>query len=296
MTVCIAAIYNNNSIICVSDRMITGGYGDITFEPPIPKILQFTSAITALTAGDQNIQMQVYNRTRKMVDEKIAKNPEEWLSVADVARMYSDNFYEVRAEMIEGEVLSQYGLTMDSFIAKQKEMNQVLVNTLTNRIDRFQTDHMGSINTVITGIDDVGGLNTPHIYVIRNGKISCHDKLGFTSIGIGASHAISHFMLSSYSRFESEPKALLTIHQAKKKSEVSPGVGHETDMCIIGPGKGQFTSIVPIKGLNILKDLDGFYEAYTRKIKHLDKSTEKKIQDYLKKISSPPNVEQKAIS
>ncbi|MBI4080691.1 MAG: hypothetical protein HY430_02870 [Candidatus Levybacteria bacterium] len=295
VTVCIAAIYNNNAILGASDRMLTGGYGDMTFEPPTPKILSITNSIAVMTAGDQNIQMQVFQEAGKIVREKIKEDPSKWLNVSDVAEIYSKCFYELRKKLIEKRILSQFNLSFDSFISKQKDMSAGFVDMITRNINRFDIDYMRDrgVETIITGIDDSG----PHIYVVTNGDISCNDKLGFASIGIGGNHAISHFMLSAYSRFDSESKALLTIHQAKKKSEASPGVGKETDMCVIGPPVGTFTMLLPIpNGKNIVKDLDRFYKAYTQGIDRLNKKAEDDIKDYLSHLSPPASSKQEASS
>ena len=289
MTVCIAAIYDNASILGASDRMVTGGFGDIEFEPPAPKILNITNSIAVLTAGDQNIQMQVFQKAYRVVGEKIKAQPEKWLGVSDAAEIYSGCFYALRNKLIEDGVLLPYNLNYDSFISKQKEMNIDFVNRLTNKIDRFPREYIGDIETILAGIDETG----PHIYVVRNGIINCNDKLGFASIGIGSNHALSHFMFSSYSRIASEPKALLTIHQAKKKAEVSPGVGEQTDMCHMGPNPGSFKMIAePIFTKPIVRDLDNFYKKYKKQIKLLDKKTEDKIKDYLRNLTPPPQPKQ----
>jgi hypothetical protein len=263
--------------------MVTGGYGDITFEPPVAKILPITNSIAVMTSGDQNIQMQVFQEASKIVGEKISADPSKWIAVSEVTEIYSSCFYKLRNKLIENRVLSQYDLTMDSFISRQKEMSSEFVDMITTNIDRFDVDYMRgqSIETIIAGIDDLG----PHIYVAEDGKIDCYDKLGFASVGIGSFHANSHFMLSKYSKFSIESTALLTIHQAKKKSEVSPGVGKETDMCIIGPQKGSFTQLLPFSGLDIVGDLDKFYGRYTKAIDRLNKSTENQIKDYLTQLA-----------
>lgn len=277
MTVCIAAIYNNNAIFGASDRMVTGGYGDITFEPPAPKILNLTNSIAVLTAGDQSLQMQVFQKVGKMIAQEIAAEPAKWIDISHAAEVYSKCYYELRSKRVEEHILSPYSLTFDTFISRQKEMSQGFIDTVTSKIQRFIND-LDSIETIITGVDDTG----PHIYVVKDGEINCHDKLGFASIGIGSYHAISHFMFSSYSRVSSETKSLLTIHQAKKKAEVSPGVGKDTDMCIIGPDKGTFNMITkPPFPTDIVKDLDGFYGRYKKKIGRMDEKTEKDIQNYI---------------
>ena len=152
VTVCIAAIYNNNAILGASDRMVTGGYGDITFEPPNPKILPITNSIVVMTAGDQNIQMQVFQKASKIVGENISANPSQWINVSDATETYSKCFYELRNKLIENNILSQYNLTLDSFISKQKEMNREFIDMITTSIDRFDIDHMRDqrIETIIT--------------------------------------------------------------------------------------------------------------------------------------------------
>jgi 20S proteasome alpha/beta subunit len=289
MTVCIAAIYDSASILGASDRMITGGYGDIEFQPPAPKILNITNSIAVMTAGDQNIQMQVFQKAFQVVRQRIQDQPDKWVSVSDVAEIYSKSFYGLRNRLVEEGILLPYNLNFESFISKQCEMNQDFVDRIINRIDRFPRENIGAVETILAGIDDSG----PHIYVVRNGIINCNDKLGFASIGIGSNHALSHFMFSSYSRIATESKALLTIHQAKKKAEVSPGVGEQTDMCHIGPQPGTFKMIAePAFTKPIVKDLDNFYRKYKQQIDLLDKRTEEKIKYYLQNLNPPPQPKQ----
>ena len=282
MTVCIAAIYNDNAIFGASDRMVTGGYGDITFEPPIEKILQLTNSIAVLTAGDQSIQTQVYYKAFKIIREIITADPSKWVDISNAAEIYSKCFYEVRNKLIEDNILSSYNLTFDSFYEKQKLMDKDFIYMVNSKIDRF-IKNLNGIATIITGIDDSG----PHIYVVDDGEVGCHDKLGFAAIGIGAYHATSHFMLSGYTHSLPEEKALLTIHQAKKKAEVSPGVGKETDMCVIGPLKGSFVLIThPSFPIKIIKDLDNYYKSYKKSIKKIDNRNEEKIRKYLAEMET----------
>jgi hypothetical protein len=264
--------------------MVTGGYGDITFEPPASKILNLTNSIAVLTAGDQSLQLQVFQMASIEIGKLIAAEPAKWIDISRAANIYSKCFYKLRKKLIENQVLLPLGLNYDTFITQQKVMDKDFINLVISKINRFIND-LESIATIITGIDDTG----PHIYVVENGEVSCHDKLGFASIGIGSYHANSHFMFAKYSREEKESKALLTIHQAKKKSEVSPGVGKDTDMCLIGPQKGTFTLITkPPFPTDIVKDLDDFYKKYKEKIEKMDKQTEKDIADYInKQVASP---------
>lgn len=286
MTVCIATI-NNGMVIMASDRMITAG--DIEFEPPVEKLLWLTSSIAVLTAGDQSIQMQVFYRAYKMLWEKIAED-QKWVDVSLAAEIYSKCFYDLRNKMIEDSVLSTYNLTFDSFLKRQKEMSDGFFNEINNNIQRY-IYNFESVAAIICGIDTsaphvISG-TSPHIYVVNDGEISCHDKLGFVSIGAGRNHAESHFMLSKYSVSIEPSTALLIIHQAKRKSEICPGVGKDTDMFIIG-GLGKNAPLSQLFKEDMVKKLNGFYIEYTDKIEALNRDTEKQIGDYFSEITKMP--------
>jgi len=287
MTVCIAAIYNGNSILGISDRMITAG--DVQFEPPSPKIVDVTNSIVVMTAGDANIQTQLLNTISPIIINKVNAEPQKWISVSEVADLYRNTYIKIRSDLAEKAILSPYGLDYDSFISRQKSMSDEFVNDLSYKLRQFSIE---AAHTIVAGLDESG----PHIFVVRNDNVSCDDRVGFAAVGIGSNHAISHFMLSGYTRSSPEPKALLTIHQAKKKSEASPGVGQDTDMFVLGPNLGTFNMLVPVPdtSLDVIKDMDGFYKKYKAKIARLDKETEIKIKDYLARLTEKTSPTQQA--
>ena len=283
MTVCIAAIYNTSSILGISDRMITAG--DIEFEPPQTKIFALTSSITLMIAGDYNLQTQIYLKANEEVQKKIAFNPKKWVSVKEVAEIFRDTYLELKREAAERAVLQPFGLTYRTFVEQIKHFTPTLIDSITYDLKNFS--FLESIETIITGIDDNGA----HIYTIRDGEITCDDLIGFSAIGSGSNHAQSHFMLSRYTRFVSEPTAILTIHQAKKKAEVTPGVGEDTDMFIIG-GLGTFMMIYPIEDIDIVKALDNFYKKYKKGMEREYKKAEEQIKKYLVEINKAnPNTQ-----
>jgi 20S proteasome alpha/beta subunit len=280
VTVCIAAIYNNNSILGASDRMISAG--DITFEPPVSKIMPLTNSIAVMTAGDQGFQMQLFRMVEKRVSDYLDHTPEKWLDVASVADYYKKSYYAIRDAAIEDKILSRFGLNYASFLSTQQSMHPQFLQMLKDSIESFDDTSIGKVEVVIMGVDDSGA----HIYEFDNGHINCKDKVGFAAIGIGAAHALSHFMLSGHYINNSEAKTLLTLHQAKKKSEVSPGVGRDTDMCLIGPRKGTFIMLdASVFDRSIISDLDQYYERYKESIKDLDLSFETTIKEYLNELT-----------
>lgn len=283
VTVCIAAI-NNGVVITASDRMVTGR--DIEFEAPIQKILWLTSSIAVLTAGDQSIQMQVFYRAHKMLWEKI-EEIQKWADVSLAAEIYSKCFYDLRREMVEKAVLSKYNLTFDSYLKSQKVMSDMLFNEINNDMQRYiyNFEHVGAIICgVDTSMPHIINDTSPHIYVVDDGEISCHDKLGFVAIGGGENHAESHFMLSKYSTSMKPSTALLIIHQAKKKSEICPGVGIDTDMYIIG-GLGKNAPLSLLYKEDIIKKLDDFYNDYKNKIEILNQKSKGQIGDFINEIT-----------
>lgn len=85
------------------------------------------------------------------------------------------------------------GLDQDSYVAK----NQQLSEELNSRIARDLVNYeVPPVEAIITGVDTSGA----HIFVVTNGEESCHDNLGFATIGIGAGHAASYFMFQGHTR------------------------------------------------------------------------------------------------
>jgi len=85
------------------------------------------------------------------------------------------------------------------------------------------------VEAIIAGVDGSGG----HIYFTNKDCVRCHDSVGFAAIGVGGWHADSQFMFAGYAKWASVPKCLLLSYVAKKRAEVAPGVGQETDMFAI---------------------------------------------------------------
>lgn len=278
MTVCVAAIAGTGAILGISDRMITAG--DIEFQPKQEKIRQVTTSIAVLTAGDAGIHELIYARVYKTVVEWVADEPSKWISVEKVAGLYRDYYIQMRKDEAERKILLPLGYTFETFKNDQKNIAPKLLENLTYQLQDFKIE---SISTIVVGIDQEG--RGSHIYVVRRGNLTCEDSIGFCAIGIGSQHAESHFMLSGYTSKDSEAKALWTIFQAKKKAEVSPGVGTATDMCILGPYVGTYQLMQKSPVRDLLQDLEGFYNDHVDKIEESDAQTEEKIEQYIKNPS-----------
>ena len=202
-------------VLCASDRMLTAG--DIEFEPPQTKIYPLTNSILVLVAGDAAAQHSISATANRQMAASGS------LLVRDGAEIYANAFAEYRKRRNERAILAPLGLDLQAFIANQKSM----LPEIAARITRDLTLDDLEIAGIVAGVDDHGA----HVYVIRDpGQPICHDSIGFASIGIGSGHAESQFMFAGYQKRESLPNALMLLYRAKKRAEVAPGVGTDTDI------------------------------------------------------------------
>ncbi|HEY7307951.1 MAG TPA: hypothetical protein VH643_01190, partial [Gemmataceae bacterium] len=156
--------------------------------------------------------------------------------VAEIAKLYADNYASFRRERAERIHLYPRGLDLGTLVACQNNMNPQLLFEL----DRLLQDENLGVGTIICGVDE-----EPHIYSISDpGVMTCHDSIGFCAIGFGARQFETLFMYRGYSPFWDWLQALLLMYTAKKRAESSPGVGKYTDFYYFKgnePGSGFLT-------------------------------------------------------
>lgn len=281
MTVCIAAIssYANGFVITgASDRMLTAA--DVEFEPEVPKLYPLTNSIVALLAGDSPTQAEVLQEVDLQV--KALLKPDEWLDVKQVAELYAQAFNKRRTREAQTAILAPLGLDVNSFISRQREMDPSFIRMVATELYNYQPPETSAI---ITGMDNTG----PHIFVVANGSIDCHDTIGFASIGIGAGHANSQLMFAGQNPGRAYPAALMQTFAAKKRAEVAPGVGEATDMFLIGTTLGSFRPIPA----NVIDALEKTYQTMRETIKTARDKAEGEIGDFFKKAVEQAQRERK---
>jgi hypothetical protein len=271
VTVCVAAICDNDSIFGAADRMLTAG--DIQFEPPAIKISVLTTSIAVMTSGDSALHAEILQSVRSEITDRLEYS-EDWLNISEVAELYSHYYIEVRKKRAERALLSPLGLTMDSFLARQGDMSPELVKQLGVEIINFNA---GDIEAIITGIDNTG----PHLWVVKNEDLTCYDRAGFAAIGVGEWHAKSSFMFSRHTRWKPLPQTLLLTYAAKKRAEVAPGVGGATDMFAIGSQPGSFTWIHD----SILQRLDAIYQRLRQEEQRIIGEADLEVDQYVQEIA-----------
>ena len=239
MTVCIATISNAGHIVGASDRMLTVG-GLISFAPPLSKVDQITSSIAVLYAGDTAMHAEVMARLHPQVTEQIDMQPGQWIRVLWAATRYQDTYLYVREQRAVASVLAPLGLTLESFQTRSAQMSPQLVETIRRQLADFAANPPGSgVSAIVAGVDSAGAF----LFRIDNGALSDESKVGFVTVGNGGVNADYELMLAAYSPRKSPDEALIHTYVAKRRAEVAPYVGPETDMFVIGPNPGTFARL-----------------------------------------------------
>ena len=204
-------------VVAASDRMLTAG--DIEFEPPQTKAYRVGENAIILVAGDMATQVRVCNDTYASVLEHPTT------SIADIADRYADSFALLRQERAERTLLTPLGLNLGSF-AKKSTISPELVNRLTGELRHYTLD----VEAIVAGVDSAGA----HIFVITDPGIAvCNDAIGFAAVGFGDRHAESQFMLARFTHRWPLSQTLFLTYSAKRRAEVAPSVGQQTDLHVI---------------------------------------------------------------
>ncbi len=262
MTVCIAALADDNkSLVLASDK-------EVTFGPPIntevendtQKIQKITDKIYVLLAGNSLIAMQLI--------EDLRRNKQGATTVKEVAEALRDAYVIARQNTMEEVYLKPRGLTLERFIKEQKDLNQQLVLALDNSV---ATDNQSfGVAFIVAGIDNADG--NAYIYgIFHPGTMSLMNVTGFCTIGIGDVHAMNSFIGNRYSTKFSLREALYYVYEAKKKSEVAPGVGQMTDIITLTSEEMHELTDTEIK------ELDKIRNSITE---NLTKELEKELNSY----------------
>jgi hypothetical protein len=238
--------------------MLTAG-DIIEFEPPQTKIANLTPFCAALYAGNASVQASIFAATYRA----LAVDPKT--DVESIARVYADEYAKFRLESAERKYLRPFGLTSATFLSRQRELSPDIVEQLKDAI----YDHDLGADAIFTGSDSRGC----HIYVVSDpGQITCHDVIGFASIGIGQAHADPQFMFAKYTKHWSFPRAAFMTYLAKKRAEVAPGVGEHTDMLFITSSPPSVIQIAE----NIVKD--NIAPIYAAMLEKADAATNEAMQ------------------
>lgn len=135
---------------------------------------------------------------------------------------------------------------------------------------------MSRISCIIAGVD----LSGAHIYTITDNQYTCNDSVGFSAIGIGSRHALSQLMLVGQSFTSSLPETVLAVYNAKKRAEIAPGVGRDTDMVSVGGG-ASFNQLRP----DLMQKLEEEYQKINKAEIEAFSQAQKEIASYVEELT-----------
>jgi hypothetical protein len=262
MTVCIAAVCDDGkNVVVAADRMFTAPPPiSMEFETSEKKIESLAIGCVAMSSGNSAYASEIIAGTR--VGLAGAQQP----LMSDVAERVKEAYVSVRMAKLREQILIPHmgpdflrveavGKTLPEYLAPQGALYGQLVMLMT----QF---NLGS-DFIVTGVDTGGA----RICVVGHpGTLAWLDKLGYASTGSGGIHATMRLALGAQTRSSSLTDTVYRVFDAKKASEVAPGVGPQTDMAIVSAGSINTLSESVLKTL-----LEIFNESEGKKPGSLDK-------------------------
>ena len=129
-------------------------------------------------------------------------------------------------------MLRPRGLTLSEFYARHQALSPQIVMMLDNLMKDFNL----GVEVLLAGVDATGG----HIYTVVNpgGTERLHDTIGYAAVGSGGIHALQAMIAFGHSASAAYHESVYRAYAAKRRAEVAPGVGRDTDMAVISSANG----------------------------------------------------------
>lgn len=232
MTVGIGAICEDGkSAVVAADKMVTfGAPMSLQTEPPtLKKIIQLTERSLLVFSGNTADGEEIVNGARPA----FAANPN--LSVSQQAEAVKNSYASHKQRRVEENILRPHlGTNFAGFAAL---MAQAQTSQILQQILGLVSQHNLQTDLLVAGMDESGA----HIFAITHpGQLLPLATTGFGSIGSGGVHAGVRMSLGQHTKEASLVDTLYNVYEAKRASEVAPGVGKLTDLAVLRDGKIYF--------------------------------------------------------
>ena len=253
------------NIVVISDRMVT--LGRLTeFEHEVPKISNLTDRTAALIAGDALRGSQL---VKNVVEAGVAPP-----LVRDLAQLTALKYAEMRDAQIEAEIFRPRGLTRLQFYqggAPALGQQPQIFFGIDNQVATFNFN----VEVIVTGIDEHGG----HIFYVGNPgqTVSSFHQIGYHAIGSGALQALQSMIGFGHMSGRSLHQTVFSCYASKRRAEVAPGVGKDTDLAILAK-EGMFKANK--------KDLDELEKVFQEYQKPASEVLMKKAEEIANRIVS----------
>lgn len=235
MTICIAALYGDGSgVVLASDRMVTAHF-PIGYEfehSENTKIVELgcDGMVRALIAGDVLRGNEILDAARAKLASK-----EGGFTASEAAEAIRVSYQEIRLANIICRELEPRGLDLNSYYGRHQKLSPQVVQLIDQAL--YTVDIR--VEILIAGQN--GDVYTVHT-VLNPGTIQNNSSIGHAAIGSGAPHALYSLIENFYTRSMNREKVVELVEQAKKRSQVAPGVGSETTLVVVPDserGQGQ---------------------------------------------------------
>jgi hypothetical protein len=241
VTVCIGAICDGGkSIVVAADRMMTyGSPMNLQVEAAVRKIIPLSNNSVLLFSGSVPDGEAVANGTKALMQGGGNVGLKQITEFA--ARIYQ----ETKKKRVEDQILRPLmGIDFGQFqqMVTQSASSQVLAQLL-----GMISQHNLMLDIMLAGIDEGVG----HLGIVTHpGMALPMDTVGTSAIGSGGLHASVRLNLGRQTREINLAETIFAVYEAKRASEVAPGVGKVTDIAVLN-GKG-----VSFIGDDVFKVLD----------------------------------------
>ncbi len=222
MTVCIAAMCGGEDdarVVVAADRLVTSA-GFMEFEHAGSKIVELSGKALVMVAGNTNDGMRLVNEAAQEMDGALDAIPE-------VAEFLGKQYAAARLHRAEQGLLKTRGLDLESFYNLHNSLHPQVVMLLDNGLAQWDL----GVELLLAGIDDRGA----HIHTNHNpgGGNQDHMAIGWAGIGSGAVHVLQSMAGFGHGADADYGQTLFRVYASKRRAEVAPGVGLETDVAVI---------------------------------------------------------------
>lgn len=248
MTVCLGALCASPKgdaakvIVVASDRMVTLA-GLIEFEHEVPKIQIVNEHFLALIAGDAL-------RGSRLVRSAAVGITTGSSSASDVASIIAATYAQLRLEQLNSDVFQPRSMNINDFY--NGGIQQRLLPQIAGQLDMVVAEYDFGVALLMAGVDDTGA----HLFSIGNpgGSFNDHAQIGYHAIGSGWLHAIQSMISFGHTSQRDLNETIYAVYASKRRAEVAPGVGLDTDMMIISEAGNQKLTTPQLEKLKKLYD------------------------------------------
>jgi hypothetical protein len=278
MTVCIGVLCAGGAAaIGASDQMISTADN----QTKRLKIHHLTDSVVVMISGDVAIHAELMIELRAVIDAN--SDRPEILTVKNMADSYATAFASAKRRRAERQVLAPLGL--DARALTSGQVDEKMAEKLAKEMLYFA---MPECSAIFMGADSSAGYMSAHLYKVENEQIQCCDGSGYACIGVGWYQAASSLMFSGYKLDAALDQALYLTFAAKKRAEVAPGVGPETDMVYVANDQSKYIMFND----KVLGSLECIYARAEKAHSKTNQAAERRFHEFLDTLRRTP-VEQR---